>query len=264
MRPAATVRQPAVATTATSWDPCSTHPFVLTTSGRIPPRSAQVLLRFHIMWLTPTLTILTSPPFFSRLSCPVPTLPCVQYTSCRQCVLDPFCGYCLSSGCRTGDSAGPTVDSCPDGDWIFNRTTCRKFISFHLLSRLTHHLYDNVAAPPALGSVILADDGAAIYVTFDEPTNRANYYGLFPCSLLVANVSILGSNPVCYWQNALVLVIRLGRDASFAIGEDLTFLPYLIASAGSNDTQNDSNFLTAPISPAINPNSPVVGIEGIF
>ena len=129
---------------------------------------------------------------------------------------------------------------------------------------ITHHLYDNVAAPPALGSVILADDGAAIYVTFDEPTNRANYYGLFPCSVLVANASILGSNPVCYWQNSLVLVIRLGRDASFAIGEDLTFLPYLIASAGSNDTQNDSNFLTAPISPAINPNSPVVGIEGIF
>ncbi|KAL6042498.1 Counting factor 45-1 [Balamuthia mandrillaris] len=182
---------------------------------------------------------------FDPAECDSAVTPCESYTSCKQCVRDPFCGYCVATGqCFNGDDSGPTLpgDVCPpyddseDSSWVFDPSSpaiCPE--------------------PPVFVFAAVTPSAATIVVSFDVPTDRAGFRGVFACSELVENTN-LGLDATCYWQDDIHLVIRFGIGATIEVGENITIRTGMLrnkvvaeTARQEGETQDDTLLLQGPL-----------------
>ena len=123
-------------------------------------------------------------------------------------------------------------------DWFTNNPNCSQccntsvcILDPNVVSCLCNPGYTgfNCCIPLLQPGVIrFTDLGTAIIVPWTLPTNQANLYGEFDCSLLFYNTSYFGAGAFCDWPTPDQLRIWLGTSATVEVGNYLNFIPGLI------------------------------------
>eukprot|EP00005_Dracoamoeba_jomungandri_P002620 CAMPEP_0174261070 /NCGR_PEP_ID=MMETSP0439-20130205/11214_1 /TAXON_ID=0 /ORGANISM="Stereomyxa ramosa, Strain Chinc5" /LENGTH=1445 /DNA_ID=CAMNT_0015345487 /DNA_START=218 /DNA_END=4557 /DNA_ORIENTATION=- len=185
---------------------------------------------------------------------------CNTIFDCVDCIAEDLCGWCLtgdSPGCFEGNLTHPFDYFCPPIDqsdninissWQFDDDSyCDFGFSFSPVGWY------------------FSDNGAKIYGTFPEATNRANQISIFDCGELFdeATVATFGEkngSATCFWQNDELLVIRLGWAFSIRPNDTVTIKADTIAPKGQNSTGSPS--LSPTVIYPFHPDSPVVAIRG--